>query len=43
VTFKAEDPRPRKPDPYLGIFGGVAPNHLFDNFPWDRLQVLAED
>jgi dienelactone hydrolase len=44
VTFKAEDPRPR-PDaatvnPYAAIFGGVPENHLFDNFPWDRLQVL---
>jgi dienelactone hydrolase len=43
VTFKAEDPRPRKPDPYADIFGGVAANHLFDNFPWDQLQVLPED
>jgi dienelactone hydrolase len=43
VTFKAEDPRPKSPDPYAEIFGGVAPNHLFDNFPWDKLQVLAED
>jgi hypothetical protein len=43
VTFKAEDPRPRQPDPYAGIFGGVAPNHLFDNFPWDKLQVLTQD
>lgn len=43
VTFKAEDPRPRNPNPYAGIFGGVAPNRLFENFPWDRLQVLAED
>lgn len=47
VTFKAEDPRPRPalgiPNPYDVIFGGVAENHLFDNFPWDQLQVLAED
>jgi dienelactone hydrolase len=43
VTFKAEDPRPRKPDPYAAIFGGVAPNRLLDNFPWDELQVLTED
>lgn len=42
VTFKAEDPRPRTPDPYTEIFGGTPPNHLFDNFPWDKLQVLAE-
>jgi dienelactone hydrolase len=44
VTFKAEDPRPA-PDPshvnpYTAIFGGVGENHLFDNFPWDQLQVL---
>ncbi|MFL5894433.1 MAG: hypothetical protein ACJ76Z_04900 [Thermoleophilaceae bacterium] len=47
VTFKAEDPRPvpdaSHPDPYNAIFGGVARNHLFDNFPWDRLQLLAEE
>jgi hypothetical protein len=43
VTFKAEDPRPKKPDPYSAIFGGVTPDHLFDNFPWDKLQLLAED
>jgi hypothetical protein len=47
VTFKAEDPRPL-PDashvnPYTAIFGGVATNHLFDNFPWDKLQVLPQD
>ena len=42
VTFKAEDPRPKNPNPYAEIFGGVAENHLFDNFPWDKLQVLAE-
>jgi dienelactone hydrolase len=42
VTFKAEDPRPKNPDPYAAIFGGVAREHLFDNFPWDKLQVLAE-
>jgi hypothetical protein len=46
VTFKAEDPRPlpdaSHPDPYDAIFGGVARNHLFDNFPWDRLQLLSE-
>jgi hypothetical protein len=41
VTFKAEDPRPQAPDPYDQIFGGVAENHLFDNFPWEQLQVLA--
>ena len=43
VTFKAEDPRPRNPNPYAGIFGGVSPDHLFDNFPWDKLQVLSQD
>jgi dienelactone hydrolase len=43
VTFKAEDPRPRQPDPYAAIFGGVSPDHLFDDFPWDKLQVLAQD
>lgn len=43
VTFKAEDPRPKNTNPYAGIFGGVAPDKLFDNFPWDKLQVLAED
>jgi hypothetical protein len=43
VTFKAEDPRPKNPHPYAGIFGGVPPNKLFDNFPWDKLQVLTED
>ena len=46
VTFKAEDPRPlpdsSHPDPYGPIFGGVERHHLFDNFPWDRLQLLAE-
>jgi hypothetical protein len=44
VTFKAEDPRPAPdathPDPYDAIFGGVPRSHLFDNFPWDRLQLL---
>jgi hypothetical protein len=43
VTFKAEDPRPRTPDPYREIFGGVDRHRLFDNFPWDQLQVLNED
>jgi dienelactone hydrolase len=43
VTFKAEDPRPRNSNPYPAIFGGVSPDHLFDGFPWDKLQVLAED
>jgi hypothetical protein len=43
VTFKAEDPRPRNPNPYAGIFGGVSPDHLFENFPWDKLQVLGQD
>jgi dienelactone hydrolase len=42
VTFKAEDPRPKNPDPYAGIFGNTPRDHLFDNFPWDKLQVLAE-
>ena len=41
VTFKAEDPRPQTPNPYDAIFGGIPVNHLFDGFPWDRLQVLA--
>ena len=43
VTFKAEDPRPKNPNPYAGIFGGVSPDKLFANFPWDKLQVLPED
>jgi hypothetical protein len=43
VTFKAEDPRPRDANAYAGIFNGVARNHLFDNFPWDKLQVLTQD
>ena len=47
VTFAAEDPRP-KPDgshanPYDAIFGGVPAERLFDNFPWDKLQVVSED
>jgi dienelactone hydrolase len=47
VTFAAEDPRPQ-PDvshanPYTAIFGGVPTEHLFDNFPWDQLQVLRQD
>jgi hypothetical protein len=46
VTFKAEDPRPlpdaSHPDPYSPIFGGVSRDRLFDNFPWDRLELLAE-
>jgi hypothetical protein len=46
VTFKAEDPRPLPggaiPDPYAAIFGSVERHHLFDNFPWERLQLLAE-
>ena len=45
VTFKAEDPRPRPGgtvvNPYAAIFGGTLENHLFDNFPWDKMQVLA--
>jgi dienelactone hydrolase len=43
VTFKAEDPRPKDPSAYAGIFDGVARDRLFDNFPWDKLQVLAQD
>ena len=32
---------PTGTDPYTsGIFGGVAREHLFDNFPWTKLQVL---
>jgi dienelactone hydrolase len=42
VTFRAEDPRPKNPDPYAGIFGSTPRDHLFDNFPWDKRQVLAE-
>jgi hypothetical protein len=42
VTFKAESPRPASPDPYDQIFGGVGRDRLFEHFPWDRLQLLAE-
>jgi hypothetical protein len=43
VTFSAEDPTPLGgTNPYAQIFGGVPEWHLFDNFPWDQLQVLPQ-
>ena len=47
VTFFDEEPRPAPDqshaDPYGAIFGGVSPGKVLDGFPWDRLQVVAED
>jgi hypothetical protein len=46
LVFYAEDPTPTGSDPYDapgGIFDGIGPNEAgqFRNFPWDKLQVLA--
>jgi hypothetical protein len=43
VVFYAEDPAPTGTNPYPAIFGIWGPNEdgQFKNFPWDKLQVLA--
>ncbi len=44
VSFYAEDPAPLGFNPYFparaGLFGGIYPNHLLQNFPWEHLEVL---
>jgi hypothetical protein len=45
VAFMAEAPKPWGPNPYdgpSGIFGGQDPKDLLANFPWDRLQAVAD-
>jgi hypothetical protein len=43
VGFFAEDPGPRRGDPYYGphgLFGGTYPNKLLAHFPWGKLRLL---
>lgn len=42
VTFYGEDPAPTGSDPYPALYGNTYPDKLLANFPWDRLQVMAE-
>jgi hypothetical protein len=41
VTFFAEDPTTGSSNPYPQLFGGLYPDQVLKNFPWDRLQVVA--
>ena len=40
-VFYAEDPVATGGDPYGQIFDGKYPSQVLQNFPWDRLQVVA--
>jgi hypothetical protein len=44
VSLYAEDPTPTGSNPYWpspdGFFGGLYPNQLLQQFPWDHLQVV---
>jgi hypothetical protein len=44
VAFAAEDPTPTGSNPYWpsskGFFGGVSPNDLLAQFPWDAVQAV---
>jgi hypothetical protein len=42
VTFYGEDPGPTGSDPYPALYGNSYPDKLLANFPWERLQVMAE-
>jgi hypothetical protein len=41
VTFYAEDPTVTSPNPYPHLLGGLYPDQALQNFPWDKLQVVA--
>lgn len=43
IAFSAEDPGPSEPNPYAGasgLYGGLYPNELLQNFPWNHIEVL---
>jgi hypothetical protein len=43
IAFSAQDPEPWLTNPFAGaggFYGGLYPNELLRNFPWNRLQVL---
>jgi hypothetical protein len=41
ISFYAQDPRTLGSNPYPSLFGGLSPDKLLANFPFDRLQALA--
>jgi hypothetical protein len=40
TAFYAQDPTPRRYDPYAELFGGESPGALMAAFPWTDLQVM---
>ncbi len=44
VSLYGEDPRPSgRYDVYESFFGGLQPDEILEQFPWDQLQVLEMD
>jgi hypothetical protein len=43
VTFYAQDPQTMASNPYPALFGGLRPDLLLANFPWDKLQALKAE